>query len=222
MNIKVLAMISMFAFSVSSICEAGLGLFDKMGEGIGLGPSKKRVVKKIKPGTMTTLSNKHTYQIIDLGGGYYKAVLYAERMGGHIATVDSKEENDLLYDFMISQGFKGAYFGLVDKDFSGDWRLPDGSEPKYINWHSKQPDRSNANCKYAMFYSIYTNKKWKAGTFNKLDPVKGGNAFIIEWDKDLTAKAPAATPAQTTGSGQRPSGTIYYPVVEDEDVISND
>lgn len=165
------------------VTEAGLNIFDKVKEAIGMGPSKKRIKRRIKPGTPMVLANGQRYQIIDLGGGYRKAKAYAERQGGHLAKIDSPGENKLLYDFMIAQGYKAAYFGLSDVNLDGEWQYADGSKPKYKNWHKEHPVKDDPHMVYAMLYSLYTNGKWKSGTFTNMVKVKGGTAFIIEWDK---------------------------------------
>lgn len=165
------------------VTEAGLNIFDKAKEAIGLGPSKKRIKRRIKPGTPMVLANGQRYQIIDLGGGYRKAKAYAERQGGHLAKIDSPGENKLLYDFMIAQGYKAAYFGLSDVNLDGEWQYADGTKPKYKNWHKEHPVKDDPHMVYAMLYSLYTNGKWKSGTFTNMVKVKGGTAFIIEWDK---------------------------------------
>lgn len=183
----VLSLVMAFAaFATPSVSDAkGLNIFDKMKEKIGAGPSSKRIKVVNKKGEPKILANHKRYQIIDLGpgSGYLRARLYAARMGGHLAVIRNYKESRMLYDFMISQGYESAYFGLHDKDFNGNWRYEDGSAPKYLNWHYRQPDRSNANLKYAMLYKTYTAANWKAGTFSDIDKVKGDKAFIIEWDK---------------------------------------
>lgn len=185
-NYKLIATLLTVVFSVGlyqpSITEARLNIFDKAKEAIGLGPSEKRIKKRIKPGTPMILANGQRYQIIDLGGGYRKAKAYAERQGGHLAKIDTSGENRLLYDFMIAQGYKAAYFGLSDVNLDGEWRYADGSKPKYKNWHKEHPVKDDPHMVYAMLYSLYTNGKWKSGTFTNMVKVKGGTAFIIEWD----------------------------------------
>lgn len=185
-NYKLIAVLLTAVFTAGAlqppVTEAGLNIFDKAKEAIGLGPSKKRIKRRIKPGTPMVLANGQRYQIIDLGGGYRKAKAYAERQGGHLAKIDSPGENKLLYDFMIAQGYKAAYFGLSDVNLDGEWQYADGSKPKYKNWHKEHPVKDDPHMVYAMLYSLYTNGKWKSGTFSNMVKVKGGTAFIIEWD----------------------------------------
>ena len=218
------------------VTEAGLNIFDKAKEAIGMGPSKKRIKRRIKPGTPMVLANGQRYQIIDLGGGYRKAKVYAERQGGHLAKIDSPGENKLLYDFMIAQGYKAAYFGLSDVNLDGEWQYADGSKPKYKNWHKEHPVKDDPHMVYAMLYSLYTNGKWKSGTFTNMVKVKGGTAFIIEWDKvfkEMPVEEPVyeeekvwVTPVPVEEFDVISDETVYdsvdneIEVIEEEDVIS--
>lgn len=218
------------------VTEAGLNIFDKAKEAIGMGPSKKRIKRKIKPGTPMILANGQRYQIVDLGGGYRKAKAYAERQGGHLAKIDTPGENKLLYDFMIAQGYKAAYFGLSDVNLDGEWRYADGSKPKYKNWHKEHPVKDDPHMVYAMLYSLYTNGKWKSGTFTNMVKVKGGTAFIIEWDtvfKEKPMEEPVyevekdwISPTPVEEIDIISDETVYdavdneTEVVEEEDVIS--
>lgn len=173
--------------SVVSVTEAAsIPLFNKVKEKIGLGPSSSRIRQKLQPGKPRILANGQKYQIIDEKWGYTRAKAYAEKNMGHLAIIDSAYENKLLYEFMIAQGYEAAYFGLADTRFEGNWVCVDGKEPKYTNWHHGQPDRTDQLLRYAMLYKLYTNGSWKAGTFSNIAKVKGGTAFIIEWDAIYT------------------------------------
>lgn len=152
--------------------------------------SKPKVVKKDKykeTHSETTILDNRMYQIVDIQGGYKKAKLYAERVGGHLAVIDSPRENQLLYNFMVSQGYDSAYIGLIDENLDGNWKLYNGEQPKFLNWHSGQPTREEKNEKYAMLYRKYKNGKWKAGSFSPLLENSNSTAFIIEWDKEVHA-----------------------------------
>lgn len=212
-----LAIISLVGMVEPATSEAGLNIFDKAKEAIGWGPSDKRIKRKIKPGTAMVLANGQKYQIVDIGGGYRKAKLYAERLGGHLAKIETPGENRLLYDFMIAQGYKAAYFGLSDVNLDGQWEYADGTKAKYTNWHKEHPEKDDPHMVYAMLYSLYTNAKWKSGTFSNMVKVKGGTAFIIEWDKKYIVNPP---PIRITG------GDCILPpppkVVVEEDIISDE
>lgn len=145
----------------------------------------KRDKNKPSETKATILSNNRMYQIVDLRSGYKKAKLYAERVGGHLAIIDSKEKSKMLYDFMVSQGYESAYFGLVDEKLDGNWLLCNGQKTYFTNWQAGQPSKEEKNEKYAMLYRKYKNATWKAGSFSPLLENSSTTAFIVEWDKEV-------------------------------------
>lgn len=145
----------------------------------------KRDKNKPSESKATILSNNRMYQIVDLRSGYKKAKLYAERVGGHLAVIDSKEKSKMLYDFMVSQGYESAYFGLIDENLDGNWVLYNDQKVNFTNWQDGQPCKEEKNEKYAMLYKKYKNATWKAGSFSPLLENSNTTAFIVEWDKEV-------------------------------------
>lgn len=215
---KICGFVLVLTLATSSLCVTPAHAFDwgifgnKILQSVGIASggqaSKPKVAKrdKTKPSETkpTILANKRMYQIVDLRSGYKKAALYAERVGGHLAVIDSKEKSRMLYDFMVSQGYDSAYFGLSDEKLNGIWVLPNGQEAKFTNWHSGQPTKAEKNEKYAMLYRKFSNATWKAGSFSPLLENSNTTAFIIEWDKEVTPqeyKEKVVKQEETSSSG---------------------
>ncbi len=57
--------------------------------------------------------------------------------GGHLAIINTEEENTLLSGFLETQA---AWIGLSDKDVEGDFHWVDGSAPSYSKWYPGQPN----------------------------------------------------------------------------------
>ncbi len=123
----------------------------------------------------------HRYEVFDNGLDWDGAKKYCESLGGHLATISSKEENDFIYELMIDSGYTSAYFGLTDEDEEGTWVWVNGEPVEYTNWHSGEPNSENTNEDYAMFYWKYTDGTWNDGDFGGKTN-SGGTAFICEWD----------------------------------------
>lgn len=121
----------------------------------------------------------HKYAIFENANSYYEAIQHCRRVGGHLATIDSREENRFLYNFMRSKGYSSAYFGLYREGYS--WRNVTGRRVTYMNWHPGEPNRENSNEKYAMFYWKYTDGTWNDGDFGR-STNGGGKAYICEWE----------------------------------------
>ncbi len=65
----------------------------------------------------------HRYEVFsDKVSTWEEAEEYCESLGGHLATITCKEENDYVYQLMINSGYQSAYFGLIDKDEEGKWK----------------------------------------------------------------------------------------------------
>lgn len=62
---------------------------------------------------------QHTYKIFNNCNTWEQAEEYCESLGGHLATISSQEENDYLYQLMLSSGLKSVYFGLSDNQNEG-------------------------------------------------------------------------------------------------------
>jgi hypothetical protein len=126
--------------------------------------------------------SNHSYQIIDNSSitSFQEADEYCRSIGGHLATIQSQEENDYLYSLIISKGYESAYFGLTDKDIEGTWKWTNGESVKYTNWASNEPNSENSEENYAMFYYKYTDGKWNDGRWGDSTV-----AFICEWDDSL-------------------------------------
>lgn len=125
--------------------------------------------------------NNHRYQLFDISLTWNEAKEYCEKLGGHLATITTREENDFLYDLMVDNGYQGAYFGFTDCEEEGVWKWVTNEEVLYTNWHSGEPNGENIQEDYAMFYYKFSDGTWNDGDFGG-QTVNGGNAFICEWD----------------------------------------
>lgn len=106
---------------------------------------------------------------------------YCESQGGYLTIIDNEDENNKLYDYMISAGYESAYFGLTDVETEGVWKNVDGTEPKFINWSEGEPNNERGIENYAMFYFKSPKYQWNDGDFmhgTENDPA----VFICEWD----------------------------------------
>ena len=124
----------------------------------------------------------HSYQIIENSNisSFEEAEEYCQTIGGHLATIQSQEENDYIYSMMISEGYKSAYFGFTDRDIEGTWVWVNDEPVNYTNWAPSEPNSENSEENYAMFYYKFTDGTWNDGRWGS-----DTTAFICEWDKEL-------------------------------------
>jgi|GEM_PF-5973066 len=134
--------------------------------------------------------NGHYYQYYATENAetWEEASAFCKGLGGHLATISSKDENDFLYNYMKAQNVESAYFGLTDKDNEGTWVWDNGETSTYRNWHSGEPNSENSNEDYAMFYYKYSDGLWNDGDFTGAGTVGGKAGFICEWDNGVEKK----------------------------------
>lgn len=118
--------------------------------------------------------NGHYYAVFDSAESWSEAKSYCEGMGGHLATITSKKENDFVSSKFRNIGSGYSYWiGLTDVNSEGKWEWITGEKLFYTNWNIGEPNNQD-NEDYCCIYS--TNQHWNDLT----DKTVCG--FICEWD----------------------------------------
>ena len=123
----------------------------------------------------------HRYYVYDRHSTWADAKAYCESLGGHLATISSQEQNDLVFKLMVDQGYRSAYFGLSDEEKYGVYKWVTGEPVTYTNWEKGEPNHLGGREHYGMFYSRFANGFWNDGDFGQRT-VGLDTAFICEWD----------------------------------------
>ena len=119
----------------------------------------------------------HSYYVYEVNDGtsYEEAEKLCEAKGGHLATINSEEEDKVVYAIMKVSGYDSAFFGLCDtSDGSGSWI--NGEISTYRNWASGEPNGQDGIEDKGMYYVKYPNGKWNDGS-----PAES-YAYLCEWD----------------------------------------
>ncbi len=74
--------------------------------------------------------------------------------GGHLAVINSEEENNLLASFLVTQS---AYIGLSDVQDEGNFTWVNGDPLNYTNWYPNQPNNYNGAQHYV---EMLSNGQW--------------------------------------------------------------
>ena len=119
--------------------------------------------------------NGHSYCVLNLNASYKSAMAYCESLGGYMASINSRGENEFLFSYIKSCGLSNVYFGLYDAG-KRNWKWASKEKVSFTNWAKGEP--STASEKYAMFYSEYKNGEWNDGHF-----YSGDTLFLCEWDR---------------------------------------
>ncbi len=140
--------------------------------------------------------NGHYYYLYEKGYTWEEAEAYCEERGGHLITVTTQEEQDLV-EYMLSFAQRNSYWmgGHMDED--GSWYWLTGEDFSYENWASGQPDNYTSSSEAALM--VYCNDNPNAGgdglgTWNDLNSDGSCNdedffgqrnfGFICEWESD--------------------------------------
>lgn len=126
--------------------------------------------------------NGHQYKIFsNVCDTWEEAKEYCENIGGHLAIISSKNENDALYKYLIDSGYETAYFGYSDSESEGIWKWVLENESSYTNWHSDEPNNDSGGENYAELYWKFPDGTWNDGNFGHGTESDSKN-FICEWD----------------------------------------
>ena len=122
--------------------------------------------------------NNHIYALYDVVTSYENANRYAQALGGHLATITSKEENDYIISLKNKGAFtsKHCWLGATDLDSEGTWKWCTGEEFSYSNWDVGQPDNYSDLYGTENYLEIWENGYWNDA--NNCNTILKG--FIVE------------------------------------------
>lgn len=113
--------------------------------------------------------NGHRYALLTELLTWAQAKLKCEELGGHLLTIESKEE----WDFVVSRVLPALqrqefyWIGLTSKDKPGDWRWLNGAKPDYLKWLPGEPNNFGGNEHYSAI--LATPEQMAHGCINDLE-----------------------------------------------------
>lgn len=144
--------------------------------------SKNGTAVNIPMGAVTF--QNHSYYIFENNcSTWEKASDYCKSRGGYLAIINSKEEDDFLFAYMLDSGRSEVYFGLSDKESEGNWKWVDNSRLTYQNWGINdegevEPNDDAADENYAELDASMVSGYWNDCGFGR-----DTTAYICEWDQ---------------------------------------
>ena len=125
--------------------------------------------------------NGHTYQFFNTRfSSFEEAEAYCESLGGHLAVIESRDEDKNVYGFLRSLGEMNAFLG-VKKNTDGVWVDVYGNvlnKNSYTNWGRGEPNNEGGCEDVLQYYKAYPNGEWNDLYWGK----QGIYSFICEWD----------------------------------------
>ena len=153
----------------------------------------------------------HSYQLINSPGNWYIMDAYCKACGGHLVSINSKEEQLFLEGYLTEQAKKnpelkyavtGAYHPINDDSV---WTWTDGSEFTYAKWYGNMPDNRygfentitlGAITEEGTSYYLPDDEQnyaydnylgyWNDSYLGYWNDHDAGTKYICEWDFDVT------------------------------------
>lgn len=124
-----------------------------------------------------TVVNK--YEVFEMNLTWDEAKAYCENFGGHLATITSEKEQNVVYD-LLENGEYGAYW-LGANVSNGKWNWITGEEFGYQNWDAGEPNRGEEGMCLQMYeVNGHWDDTWLNGD-------KGGgykeHGFVCEYEQ---------------------------------------
>lgn len=119
----------------------------------------------------------HCYRIFEEGISWKDAKKKCEDMGGYLACIESKPENDFLFNSVKNIDGLVLLGGFYDEK-EKKWKWANNSLFIYYNWSGRQPESVRKKAHRAVFSPINGKEKW---FYYSGADVQG---FICEWDED--------------------------------------
>ena len=109
------------------------------------------------PPLNATAFNGNSYMFFAEVVTWHEAKARCEEMGGHLATIQSRGENEFVLN-LARRGrehvgeMDGVWLGATDEQRENHWRWVDGSKSSYSNWASGQPNNKNNEEHYLLLW----------------------------------------------------------------------
>jgi outer membrane protein assembly factor BamD (BamD/ComL family) len=115
--------------------------------------------------------NNHWYKIFNDIVLWHEAKAICESLGGHLAIIDNKEENDFISGLVNRIGGDITWIGANDIEKHGTWVWDNGKQVTFFNWDNGQPNGTEE-----IYLGINKQGKWHDCDATAKFP------FICEWE----------------------------------------
>ncbi len=131
----------------------------------------------------TEKKKTHNYKLIQANMNWEEAKAYCESLGGHLATITSKEEEEKVLAIVNSSDVKVLWLGANSLNSSGNFKWVNGEDFSYYNWAINEPNNEGGVEHYLVLYKVEDNWLWNDGPLNTNEYYKAENiGFVCEWE----------------------------------------
>lgn len=100
---------------------------------------------QVVAGPIANAANGHNYYVIRIAN-FDDYRIAAQNLGGYPIVINNAAENDwVLANLMpeVPAVFTFAYIGLSDRGFEGEWLWEAGTQDRFTNWNTGEPNNQN-------------------------------------------------------------------------------
>lgn len=121
----------------------------------------------------TMIYNNHLYSVYDVNLSWKTAEKFCKEKGGHLATITTVEENNIIKE-LVKYGAKKYYMlGASDEKSKGVWEWVTGENFSYVDWYNGEPNNAGG---VEHYLDIYSGLGWNDDCNYKLS----SRGFILE------------------------------------------
>ena len=160
----------------------------------------------------------HSYALYSLraAGVYdlesYKA--FCSEAGGYPAVISSQDENTLIYNQLLANGYETAFFGYMNHGTPHIWTWQGPEESRFSFWASRALDRIDERggiSQCARFHSLMLNGQWEPAVMSGQS-----DYFLCEWDYEKEDREDAGIVSVPVGNMFSYNGILYALIHEDD------
>ena len=136
----------------------------------------------------------HHYFIYNDASNWENAMERCKERGGYLAVINDSDENERLFDYMVSMGYDTAFFGLTDPTGDWDWQYIYGDSSDFRDWgvNSKgeeEPNNADGDEIHVELDKHMYDGHWNDARFGKQvytpegQEYKDRYTYLCEWDQ---------------------------------------
>ncbi|TGY97777.1 hypothetical protein E5329_02675 [Petralouisia muris] len=116
------------------------------------------------------------YYVYEDADSWEDAKAKCESRGGHLATITSEGEDDIVYQCLEDSGYDDGYFGLYRDDSGTEsvWKWVTGEKVVYTNWKPGEPNADYGGTE--AFGGYWGGEQWNDFRTSEL------SVYICEWE----------------------------------------
>lgn len=141
--------------------------------------------------------NNHWYKRFDLSMSWHAARDFCLAQGGYLATITDFNENQFVYEQLVTSSTNMPWIGMTDEEKEGIWKWVTGEPFNYVHWAGSEPNNCRGIEDYGSMF-LPSDPEGRKGFWNDEGSLNAGGcgctcptdsskmSFICEWSTRVT------------------------------------